>query len=89
VGNVAPNCKYLHKGCNTPILHLDIKPHNRLLDQNLCSKISDFGLSKLFPDRTSMISISCIRGTPGYIAPELISRDFGQVSHKSDVIVME
>ncbi|KAL9994245.1 putative glycerophosphodiester phosphodiesterase, protein kinase RLK-Pelle-LRK10L-2 family [Helianthus debilis subsp. tardiflorus] len=82
---IAQGLEYLHKGCNTRILHLDIKPHNILLDQNLCPKISDFGLSKLFPDRTSMISMSLMRGTPGYIAPELFSRSFGQVSHKSDV----
>ncbi|KAL9994247.1 putative glycerophosphodiester phosphodiesterase, protein kinase RLK-Pelle-LRK10L-2 family [Helianthus debilis subsp. tardiflorus] len=82
---IAQGLEYLHTGCNTRILHLDIKPHNILLDQNFCPKISDFGLSKLFPDRTSMISMSRMRGTPGYIAPELFSRNFGQVSHKSDV----
>ncbi|XP_076922281.1 PR5-like receptor kinase [Bidens hawaiensis] len=82
---IARGLEYLHKGCNTRILHLDIKPHNILLDQSMCPKISDFGLSKLFPDRTSMLSMSHMRGTPGYIAPELFSRNFGQVSHKSDV----
>ncbi|KAI7740521.1 hypothetical protein M8C21_024433 [Ambrosia artemisiifolia] len=83
---IAQGLEYLHTGCNTRILHLDIKPHNILLDQNMCPKISDFGLSKLFPDRSSMmISMSRMRGTPGYIAPELFSMNFGQVSHKSDV----
>ncbi|KAI3811942.1 hypothetical protein L1987_16640 [Smallanthus sonchifolius] len=47
--------------------------------------ISDFGLAKLFLEKRSMISMSCMRGTPGYIAPELFSRSFDQVSHKSDV----
>ncbi|GJZ13314.1 probable protein phosphatase 2C 15 [Tanacetum coccineum] len=75
----------LESGCNTRILHFDIKPHNILLDQDLCPKISDFGLAKLFLEKKSMISMSHIRGTPGYIAPELFSRNFGQVSHKSDV----
>ncbi|KAI3713077.1 hypothetical protein L1987_71648 [Smallanthus sonchifolius] len=32
-----------------------------------------------------MVSMSRMRGTPGYIAPELFSMNFGQVSHKSDV----
>ncbi|GKB17150.1 protein kinase-like domain, concanavalin A-like lectin/glucanase domain protein [Tanacetum coccineum] len=32
-----------------------------------------------------MISMTDMRGTPGYIAPELFSRSFGGVSHKSDV----
>ncbi|KAM0058576.1 putative glycerophosphodiester phosphodiesterase, protein kinase RLK-Pelle-LRK10L-2 family [Helianthus debilis subsp. tardiflorus] len=82
---IARGLEYLHRGCNTRILHLDIKPHNILLDQNFCPKISDFGLAKLFPDERSMLSMSLMRGTPGYIAPELFSRNFGRVSHKSDV----
>nr|GEV02987.1 probable protein phosphatase 2C 15 [Tanacetum cinerariifolium] len=82
---IARGLEYLHSGCNTRILHFDIKPHNILLDQDLCPKISDFGLAKLFLEKKSMISVSHMRGTPGYIAPELFSRNFGQVSHKSDV----
>ncbi|XP_071705049.1 LEAF RUST 10 DISEASE-RESISTANCEUS RECEPTOR-LIKE PROTEIN KINASE-like 2.8 [Rutidosis leptorrhynchoides] len=82
---IARGLEYLHRGCNTRILHFDIKPHNILLDQDFCPKISDFGLAKLFPDKGSTISMSQMRGTPGYIAPELFSRSFGGVSHKSDV----
>ncbi|CAI9276046.1 unnamed protein product [Lactuca saligna] len=82
---IARGLEYLHIGCNTWILHFDIKPHNILLDQDFSPKISDFGLAKLFPDNRSMISMSHMRGTPGYIAPEVYSRNFGQVSHKSDV----
>lgn len=82
---IARGLEYLHSGCNTRILHFDIKPHNILLDKELSPKISDFGLAKLFPKERSMISMSRMRGTPGYIAPELFSRNFGQVSHKSDV----
>ncbi|GJZ13311.1 protein kinase-like domain, concanavalin A-like lectin/glucanase domain protein [Tanacetum coccineum] len=82
---IARGLEYLHSGCNTRILHFDIKPHNILLDKDFCPKISDFGLAKLFFEKRSMISVSHIRGTPGYIAPELFSRNFGQVSHKSDV----
>ncbi|PWA49974.1 concanavalin A-like lectin/glucanase domain, Rho-associated protein kinase 1/2 [Artemisia annua] len=82
---IARGLEYLHRGCNTRILHFDIKPHNILLDRDFCPKISDFGLAKLFPEKRSMISVSHMRGTPGYIAPELFSRSFGVVSHKSDV----
>ncbi|GKD77269.1 protein kinase-like domain, concanavalin A-like lectin/glucanase domain protein, partial [Tanacetum coccineum] len=65
---IARGLEYLHRGCNTRVLHFDIKPHNILLDQNMCPKILDFGLAKLFPDERSKISMSHMRGTPGYIA---------------------
>ncbi|KAK2458727.1 LEAF RUST 10 DISEASE-RESISTANCE LOCUS RECEPTOR-LIKE PROTEIN KINASE 2.5 [Trifolium repens] len=82
---VARGLEYLHRGCNTRILHFDIKPHNILLDDDFCPKISDFGLAKICPRKESIVSIFGARGTPGYIAPELFSRSFGGVSHKSDV----
>ncbi|XP_058738018.1 LEAF RUST 10 DISEASE-RESISTANCE LOCUS RECEPTOR-LIKE PROTEIN KINASE-like 2.1 [Vicia villosa] len=82
---VARGLEYLHRGCNTRILHFDIKPHNILLDEDFCPKISDFGLAKICPRKESIVSIFGARGTPGYIAPELFSRSFGNVSHKSDV----
>ncbi|XP_061350617.1 LEAF RUST 10 DISEASE-RESISTANCE LOCUS RECEPTOR-LIKE PROTEIN KINASE-like 2.5 isoform X2 [Gastrolobium bilobum] len=82
---IARGLEYLHRGCNTRILHFDIKPHNILLDENFCPKISDFGLAKLCPRKESMISMSDARGTIGYVAPEMWNRHFGGVSHKSDV----
>ncbi|KHN05993.1 Putative receptor-like protein kinase [Glycine soja] len=82
---VARGLEYLHKGCNTKILHFDIKPHNILLDELFCPKISDFGLAKICPREKSIVSMMVARGTVGYIAPELFCRNFGGVSHKSDV----
>ncbi|XP_037406363.1 LEAF RUST 10 DISEASE-RESISTANCE LOCUS RECEPTOR-LIKE PROTEIN KINASE-like 2.4 isoform X1 [Triticum dicoccoides] len=82
---IARGLEYLHRGCNTRIVHFDIKPHNILLDQNFCPKISDFGLAKLCLNKESVISIGGARGTIGYIAPEVYSKQFGAVSSKSDV----
>ncbi|XVF78912.1 hypothetical protein PTKIN_Ptkin14bG0176100 [Pterospermum kingtungense] len=82
---IARGLEYLHRGCNTRILHLDIKPHNILLDENFCPKISDFGLAKLCERKESILSMISARGTIGYIAPELFCRNFGGVSYKSDV----
>ncbi|KAL4325281.1 hypothetical protein GQ457_11G005470 [Hibiscus cannabinus] len=82
---IARGLEYLHQGCNTRILHFDIKPHNILLDDNFCPKISDFGLAKLCERKESIISTISARGTIGYIAPEVFCRSFGGVSHKSDV----
>ncbi|KAG2700850.1 hypothetical protein I3760_06G016800 [Carya illinoinensis] len=81
----ARGLEYLHRGCNNRILHFDIKPHNILLDENFCPKISDFGLAKVCPREQSIISMLGARGTAGYIAPEVFCRNFGGVSHKSDV----
>ncbi|XP_048134708.1 PR5-like receptor kinase [Rhodamnia argentea] len=82
---IAQGLEYLHRGCNARILHFDIKPHNILLDRNYCPKISDFGLAKICPREESIVSMLGARGTVGYIAPELVIRNIGGVSHKSDV----
>lgn len=82
---IAKGLEYLHKGCNTRILHFDIKPHNILLDETYNPKISDFGLAKLSTRDVSIISMSNARGTVGYVAPEVFNKSFGGVSHKSDV----
>ncbi|KAJ9164288.1 hypothetical protein P3X46_023884 [Hevea brasiliensis] len=82
---VAKGIEYLHQGCEQRILHFDIKPHNILLDDNFNPKISDFGLAKLCSKDQSAVSMTACRGTMGYIAPEVFSRNFGNVSCKSDV----
>ncbi|KAL5817962.1 hypothetical protein ACOSQ3_026340 [Xanthoceras sorbifolium] len=82
---IARGLEYLHLGCSTKILHFDIKPHNILLDEDFCPKISDFGLAKLCTRKESIVSMLEARGTIGYVAPEIFCRNFGEVSHKSDV----
>ncbi|XP_048610999.1 LEAF RUST 10 DISEASE-RESISTANCE LOCUS RECEPTOR-LIKE PROTEIN KINASE-like 2.7 [Brassica napus] len=82
---IARGLEYLHHGCKARIVHFDIKPHNILLDENLCPKVSDFGLAKLCKKKESILSLLGTRGTIGYIAPEVFSRMYGSVSHKSDV----
>ncbi|KAL5553145.1 hypothetical protein UlMin_040546 [Ulmus minor] len=82
---IARGLEYLHRGCNTRILHFDIKPHNILLDADFVPKISDFGLAKICARKESIVSMMGPRGTIGYIAPEVFSRNFGGVSYKSDV----
>ena len=75
----------MHRGCSTRILHFDIKPQNILLDEDFCPKISDFGLARLCQKKESIVSMLGTRGTIGYIAPEVFSRNFGGVSYKADV----
>ncbi|KAK3421626.1 hypothetical protein EUGRSUZ_G02254 [Eucalyptus grandis] len=86
--------EFIPNGSLEKILHFHIKPHNILLDQNYCPKISNFGLAKICPREESIVSMLGARGTVGYIAPDLVIKNIGGVSHKSDVysygmIVME
>ncbi|XP_077218081.1 uncharacterized protein LOC143852544 [Tasmannia lanceolata] len=78
---IARGLEYIHRGCSISIFHLDIKPSNILLDKEFCPRISDFGLAKICQTSYS-VSLSCVRGTMGYLAPELM---WGKVSDKSDV----
>ncbi|KAK2999705.1 hypothetical protein RJ639_022961, partial [Escallonia herrerae] len=82
---VARGLEYLHRGCDMQILHFDIKPHNILLDENFTPKVSDFGLAKLYATDESIVALTAIRGTVGYMAPELFYKNIGGVSYKADV----
>ncbi|OAY37640.1 rust resistance kinase Lr10 [Manihot esculenta] len=82
---IAKGIEYLHQGCDQRILHFDIKPHNILLDHDFNPKISDFGLAKLCAKDQSAVSMTTARGTIGYIAPEVFSRNFRNVSYKADI----
>ncbi|XP_016652087.1 PREDICTED: G-type lectin S-receptor-like serine/threonine-protein kinase RLK1 [Prunus mume] len=66
---IARGLLYLHEECSSQIVHCDIKPQNILLDDYFTARISDFGLAKLLRlDQTR--SMTAIRGTRGYVAPE-------------------
>lgn len=49
INGICEGLNYLHNGSkDNHIYHLDLKPANILLDENMMPKIADFGLSKLF-----------------------------------------
>nr|CAB3460129.1 unnamed protein product [Digitaria exilis] len=80
----AHGLEYLHKGCNPPLIHRDVKATNILLNAKLEAKIADFGLSRAFNyDNEAHISTNTLVGTPGYVDPEYQATM--QPTTKSDV----
>ncbi|KAJ3704094.1 hypothetical protein LUZ61_007799 [Rhynchospora tenuis] len=79
----AQGLEYLHKGCNPPLIHRDVKMNNILLNANLEAKIADFGLSKALPSDTRSHITTLVAGTHGYLDPEYHMTS--QLTEKSDV----
>ncbi|KAK3424551.1 hypothetical protein EUGRSUZ_F01330 [Eucalyptus grandis] len=79
---IARGLAYLHEESRLKIVHRDIKATNILLDKDLNSKISDFGLAKLDEEDNTHISTK-IAGTYGYMAPEYAMH--GYLTEKADV----
>ncbi|ONM10569.1 uncharacterized protein [Zea mays] len=82
IKGICEGLKYLHEELNPPIYHLDLKPANILLDDNMMPKLADFGLSKIFEQERTRITQSCV-GTHGYLPPEYIDRKV--ISNKLDI----
>ncbi len=63
------------------VIHGDVKPSNMLIDPQGRVKLGDFGLAR----RASNEQGSLLKGTTKYMAPELVSNQFGPVGPASDL----
>ncbi|KAL5060992.1 hypothetical protein RYX36_032596 [Vicia faba] len=61
--------EYLHKN---GIMHRDIKGANILVDNKGCIKLADFGASKQVVELATMSGAKSMKGTPYWMAPEVI-----------------
>ncbi|XP_028762753.1 probable LRR receptor-like serine/threonine-protein kinase At1g12460 [Neltuma alba] len=61
---------YLHHDCRPPILHLNLKSSNILLDDRYEAKLCDYGLGKLLP-MLDNYGLTKFHNSVGYVAPEL------------------
>lgn len=81
VMDIACGLLFLHK---ENVLHRDIKSLNVLLDENFRAKLTDFGMSRIRKEATSIATTSDIVGTIPWMAPELFGPE-PKYTKKSDI----
>ena len=70
---ICEGLKHLHTAQGTPIFHMDLKPANILLDNNMTAKIGDLGLSKLVASSKTHTT-EILKGTQYVDTPAIFSK---------------
>ncbi|KAJ0721915.1 putative protein kinase RLK-Pelle-DLSV family [Helianthus annuus] len=83
IHGIARGLLYLHQDSRLKVVHRDLKAGNILLDHQMCPKISDFGLARMFKEDENEANTKRVVGTLGYISPEYAVN--GIYSVKSDI----
>ncbi|XP_062872589.1 ankyrin repeat and protein kinase domain-containing protein 1 [Trichomycterus rosablanca] len=86
IHEVTMGMNFLHS-IKPPLLHLNLKLSNILLDDHLHVKVSDFGQIKWedYSNKTAFIEHLAARGNINYIAPETLTQNPEPLTSKYDV----
>ena len=83
VGEALKGLSYAHE---RGVVHRDVKPHNTLCSYEGHVKLTDFGIAKLAAETGAGASRSEVKGTAGYIAPEVL--EGAPASVRSDLFAL-
>ncbi|KAL9419264.1 hypothetical protein AB3S75_037091 [Citrus x aurantiifolia] len=92
--DVAFAIEYLHHHLSTINFHGDLKPSNILLDQDIVAHVDDLGLVKFlfgYESGTAAETVSSsieIKGTVGYVAPDLVGGRCLVVAARCSVVLL-
>lgn len=66
------------------VLHRDLKPSNILLSRDGSPRVADFGLAKRTDQDEGLTLSNSPLGTPGFMPPEQVSREYGAIGPAAD-----
>ena len=69
-------------------LHLDVKPHNIMIDNSGKVVLIDFGVSKQYDEVANENTSTLMGSTPGYAPPEQMSRSVGRFTPATDIYAL-
>jgi RNA polymerase sigma factor (sigma-70 family) len=76
-------CAALEHAHSMGVIHCDLKPANVLLDPDGSIRVTDFGLSRSLRGLTPWAAL--VEGTGPFMAPEQVSRAWGNIDARTDV----
>jgi serine/threonine protein kinase len=82
ISEICSTLIFLHENKPDPVIHGDLKPSNILLDANLVSKLSDFGIPHVLNQSNSNITEHPVE-TSVYMDPEFLATS--KMTTRSDV----